>query len=279
MNTKFTIPRTVEAAGKQLAELDGLITARSWQRAAIVYAFVSVADGKGKAPANRDSAISPAEFAALGIAGLRSDNTVRAYRGHWQYAIDQGKAKPVGPGSRVEEPDLPFPPNPDSAAGTSRSWASRPPEQRAKDITEALKDPEVAERVAPSAIAQQAVRPDVARAIARNKPAREAVEDEGIEARAMERPEPWGLDPKAEGRKAGNAMARQLKTDLATGALRNAAGHLAEAIVTREEFGIEHPDQEAEALAKVERYLAAYKGEAEVTDEDRQWLDAMGVTA
>jgi len=84
-------------------------------------------------------------------------------------------------------------------------------------------------------------------------------------------------EPETVGRRGGNKMAREMKTDLATGALRNAAGSLAEAILCKEEFGIEHPDQEAEALSRIERYLAAYKGGGHVSDDDRSWLESIGV--
>jgi hypothetical protein len=141
----FKIPSTVEEAGAKLADLDGLITARSWQRAAIVYAFTHEGRG-GRGTAGNVSEtgqVSMAAFARLGIQGLRRRETVAIYRGHWQYAIDQGKAQPVRPGDRVEQPDLDFPPNPLSAGGTTRSATSLPVEQKRELLTELADDTEV----------------------------------------------------------------------------------------------------------------------------------------
>jgi hypothetical protein len=84
-------------------------------------------------------------------------------------------------------------------------------------------------------------------------------------------------DPEAAGRRVGNKMARQMETDLATGALRSAAGALAEAVLCKEQFGVKHPDQEAEALDRIDRYLSAYKAGGHVSDDDRSWLESIGV--
>jgi hypothetical protein len=46
------------------------------------------------------------EFAELGMAGLRSEQTVRRYRNQWQRAIDAGKALVVRPGDGYEVPEL-----------------------------------------------------------------------------------------------------------------------------------------------------------------------------
>lgn len=123
-----TIPATIEEAQRELVNLDGLITARSWQRAAIVYAFTEKrgSGSHNKVQNLKSEVLSAEQFAGLGINGLASPQTVRAYHGHWQYAIDQGKAQPVEPGDTFVEPTgLKFPPNPDSSSGTSRSMKAR----------------------------------------------------------------------------------------------------------------------------------------------------------
>jgi hypothetical protein len=49
------------------------------------------------------------EFAAHGIAGLRTRKTVAAYWRGWQSAVDAKKAKAVKPGDSIEEPKMPWP--------------------------------------------------------------------------------------------------------------------------------------------------------------------------
>lgn len=114
--------------------------------------------------------------------------------------------------------------------------------------------------------------------------AAELLEDEDVaeevEEMQLSRRGPIGEplpEPKTVGRRVGNTMAREMETDLATGALRSAAGALAEAILCKEEFGVKYPDQEREALDAIDRYLAAYKGGGHVSDDDRSWLESIGV--
>jgi hypothetical protein len=108
--TSISIPVSLPEAQAALTSIDGLITAREWERAAIVYAFTH--DGApGSHWAEKRSEIttlSSRDFAALGISGLRSDQTVRRHRKAWQDAIDQGKAQVAVPGYSVQLPDLPW---------------------------------------------------------------------------------------------------------------------------------------------------------------------------
>jgi hypothetical protein len=97
---KITIPADIDAAVADLNGLGALITAKEWHRAAIVATFVSLADGKGKR--NASSSISPAEFAALGIHGLKSKDTVRRYVQIWETS---GEPIPT-PGQEIEIPDV-----------------------------------------------------------------------------------------------------------------------------------------------------------------------------
>jgi hypothetical protein len=101
---KINIPGTIDEAVASLTGIGALLTAKEWERAAIVAAFVSLSEGKGKR--NVSSDISPVEFAALGIVGLKSKNTVWAYAQAWQEAINQGKAVAAEPGATVALPDL-----------------------------------------------------------------------------------------------------------------------------------------------------------------------------
>lgn len=107
------VPSSIDEAVSELNGLDGLLTASEWHRAAIVYAFTR--DGQGKrtdlgtsSDFTGSSSLNVTEFAALGIAGLKSDQTVRTYRKAWQAAINVGKAAEIGPGDPVEMPNAPW---------------------------------------------------------------------------------------------------------------------------------------------------------------------------
>ena len=95
-----------------LDELHGvgrLLTASDWERAAIVAAFVEpMNNGGDRRSISRRTAtdsLTPNQFAALGIAGLKSDNTVRRYVEAWQ---STGLPRPT-PGEPVALPSEPFP--------------------------------------------------------------------------------------------------------------------------------------------------------------------------
>jgi hypothetical protein len=272
---KFTIPTTVEDAGKQLADLDGLITARSWQRAAIVYAFTEP-PGQGARTSRNSAKLTPSAFAKLGIAGLRNAETVRTYHGHWQYAIDQGKAQPVAPGDVFHEPDLDFPPT-GKSRGRLDLTGSTTATEKAAAIDELLDDADVARQVSPAKLARQASRPDVARAIARNDAAREAVEDEAIEVRATQRIEAPPLDPDRAGRRMERAIARRLDQDAVVEHLRDAYEEAVEALAhfndagTTDEAGVHY------WIARTRHIFDALEGRDEVlTDEDREFLNTIG---
>lgn len=146
--TTIKIP-TAEQLNVALGGLDRLLTAKEWERAAIVYAFTTNED-KGGRPENlsdRGQVSFPASisaFAGLGFAGLLKRQTVAMYRSRWQDAIDQGLASPVSPGDEIELPDVEWPPTRTGTDGDAKV------ESRIQKVTEYLSDPEVRgdERVA-----------------------------------------------------------------------------------------------------------------------------------
>ncbi|ODR23056.1 hypothetical protein [Mycolicibacterium porcinum] len=87
-----------------------LMTARQWERAAIVWAYVAPQQGKRTSAKTSGSRCSIEDFAALGLSGLRSISTVRMYYRTWDAAIRSGHAQPVNPGDTIAEPDLPWEP-------------------------------------------------------------------------------------------------------------------------------------------------------------------------
>lgn len=112
----FQVPKTIDNATADLFNLDGLVTASEWQRAAIVYAFTTT-DATGRGNRSSSGLLSIHAFAELGVAGLRSRESVRRYRNAWQSATDSGWVRPVKPGDRVTLPSQPFPPHAEVAAG------------------------------------------------------------------------------------------------------------------------------------------------------------------
>lgn len=109
---RVVIPRTLEDATDHLDELGGLLTAKKWERAAIVATFVRLAPGRGQEPAherlrNGASTISVEEFSRLGITGLSQPQAVRKYVQAWLDAHDGEYPKA---GSRVFLPTVDFPP-------------------------------------------------------------------------------------------------------------------------------------------------------------------------
>jgi len=92
-----------------LGELEGmsrLLLASDWERSAIVAAFVEEAEfGSNQHQGASSSTLSPQRFAALGIAGLKSKDTVRRYLRAWTSTVG---ARPT-PGEVTELPRIPFP--------------------------------------------------------------------------------------------------------------------------------------------------------------------------
>lgn len=128
--TKITLPATIEEAASALAEIDSLLTAKEWHRAAIVAAFVVISESCAHHAKTSMRRETPLQFAARGLVGLRSKDTVRRYAQAWQSAVDRGKAKAVSPGDTVLLPALDWPPKP-----TSRQSAAEP-EREAQSASE-----------------------------------------------------------------------------------------------------------------------------------------------
>lgn len=90
--------------------LDRLLTAKQWERAAIVFAFTAKGGGHNS---GREKPQPPRmnlrDFAGQGYQGLSTVKTVGRYREAWMTAIDNGWAGPVNPGESVMLPDEQFP--------------------------------------------------------------------------------------------------------------------------------------------------------------------------
>jgi hypothetical protein len=106
------IPASLDDATRQLDGLGRLLQARSWERAAIVFAWTEpgvphLASAERTADARR---LTITAFASLEITGLRTRESVARYRRAWEMAIDDGHAVAVEPGDEVTLPAREWPP-------------------------------------------------------------------------------------------------------------------------------------------------------------------------
>ncbi len=103
------IPKTIEDAQASLGKLGELLTAKEWQRAAIVATFVEPATAGRRAKlAETSQFLSARAFAQLGISGLKSKDTVMHYVESWLAE----RPRPE-PGQTIDLAGLPdWPPNP-----------------------------------------------------------------------------------------------------------------------------------------------------------------------
>lgn len=85
MSSNVRVPNSLDAAVEQLGSIGRVVTARNWERAAILATYVMPDAGSGGRAEARSSAhlVSAREFARKGIHGLRSENTVLRYVNAW----------------------------------------------------------------------------------------------------------------------------------------------------------------------------------------------------
>jgi hypothetical protein len=91
--SKFKVPESAEEAveqlgalGRRVDALNRLLSARKWERAAIIACLVGPERGKGRPPTSLNIETFPystVTLSELGIYGLRSSNTVAHYRNVW----------------------------------------------------------------------------------------------------------------------------------------------------------------------------------------------------
>jgi hypothetical protein len=129
---RVPIPGTIEEATEALVDLDALLRAKGWQRAAIVFAFTEAHerhDNRHTVDVSSDI-YTFTGFAALGIAGLSSKNTVQHYHEAW---IEGGGRKSLKPGEEAVLPSGPFPPQ-------ARNLGSRMPKDVKAFVRKAIED-------------------------------------------------------------------------------------------------------------------------------------------
>lgn len=169
----ITIPATTDELRSSLDGLGKLLTAKQWERAAIVYAWTSddTPQGPRRSVARTShTRLSFREFSELGIAGLRSKDTVALYHRTWR---DNGGDTSIERGSVVAQlPTADWPPTRtgtdghSSADGATRTTRRIIERHGVAAVVEALTEDE---------------RADVVREIARRAPLPEQLDDRAHE--------------------------------------------------------------------------------------------------
>lgn len=134
------IPNTIAEARESLGGIGRLLTAKQWERAAIVYAFTKEVGRGGNHGNDGNPALTIAEFAGHKIVGLSTREQVTAYRAAWQAAIDAGKAEPVQPGDVIEPPAMDWKESFGSPSDQTPAVQERVTRQVLRDRPEAVAD-------------------------------------------------------------------------------------------------------------------------------------------
>jgi hypothetical protein len=164
--TRINIPASIEDATERLTGIESLLTAQRWERAAIVAAFVRLSgsggDRRSAGRSNENGDVwSAADFASLGVAGLRSEPTVRTYVNRW---LEHSQGVYPEPGAAVELPDAEWE---GTRTGTNGHSSTEGMQDTIRQMTETHGAAAVAEAISASA-------PDVA---AQVRPPRTIVDD------------------------------------------------------------------------------------------------------
>jgi hypothetical protein len=141
------VPKTIDGAVKQLAGIGKLVTAKEWERAAIVYAFTCPHDPISKSNLSDKGQVSWSTFASYGIIGLKSQDTVRAYWDNWNYAISKRKAKRIKAGDEIAIPKLDWPPTGHDIGKRNALGPNATVDEKAQLVRELLDTPAVAEEI------------------------------------------------------------------------------------------------------------------------------------
>jgi hypothetical protein len=174
-STTVAIPATIEDAVGALTGIDALLTAKGWERAAIVYAFTYEGRGHFASDGNpSDGRVTITDFAKLGIAGLTTRETVALYRDAW---LEKGDPN-IGAGDTVTLPDSKFPPREDTNFGSRVSPAKAKetvegwtPEAKAEAVKTLLRLDEISDVV----IDELANQPDIVEAAEKRMPGLPAI--------------------------------------------------------------------------------------------------------
>ena len=98
------VPDSLDVVVDSLGKLGEGINAGGWATAAVVYAWTEEGINQYKVPDEKSPSITLSDFADLRIRGLTTRDSVRKYRGRWDFAVGQGWAEPAEIGLPVKLP-------------------------------------------------------------------------------------------------------------------------------------------------------------------------------
>lgn len=156
----IVIPSTLDEVKEHLNGLGKLVTAKEWERAAIVWAWTTrVGSGARTDLARTSQVMSFREFASHGIVGLKSKDTVAAYHDRWQSIVDKyGDEYVVRPGDEIPAVADPWREERSRDESSGESTSNSAPQPSVEDVVAAIRNnPEVAQQVVADADARAAV--------------------------------------------------------------------------------------------------------------------------
>src|SRR5690606_29811775 len=157
------IPSTLDEVKEHLNGLGKLVTAKEWERAAIVWAWThDHVQGQKTCSSCSELNMTESAFAAQGIINLSSRNSVREYRQRWQSIVDElGDAYAVRPGDEIPPVEKPWreeKSRDDGDVDSDESTSDSVPQPSAEAVIAAIRNnPEVAQQVVADADARAAV--------------------------------------------------------------------------------------------------------------------------
>jgi|SRR5690554_1434503 len=156
------IPSTLDEVKEHLNGLGKLVTAKEWERAAIVWAWTERKGQGARTDLSNSGKVGFSEFARLNIYGLRKYDTVAAYHDRWQSIIDElGDEYVVRPGDEIPSVEKPWreeKSRDDGDADSDESTSDSVPQPSAEDVIAAIRDnPEVAQQVVADTDARAAI--------------------------------------------------------------------------------------------------------------------------
>lgn len=153
------IPSTLDEVKEHLNGLGKLVTAKEWERAAIVWAWTREGVNQYKSLVSSYQAMTITDFAKLGIINLTSRNAVRYYRERWQSIVDKyGDEYVVRPGDEIPAVADPWREERSRDESSGESTSNSAPQPSVEDVVAAIRNnPEVAQQVVADADARAAV--------------------------------------------------------------------------------------------------------------------------
>jgi len=268
---RITIPATVEEAVTTLNGLEALLTAKEWQRAAIVAAFIK--PGIRKATGRF---LTTTQFRNLGITGLRTTDTVALYAQRWLDAHDGIHPEP---GAQVALPDIEWPKTRTGTDGYDSEQGAidtltKIAEKHPDALTKAAEQSDVVAEFAADAAEQAApVRTKVVkRATKRNKEHKE---------RIKEKSKP--LQDVADEAKDAYDESDTGYTDPTPQTLARLIRDVHEAEVVWALAGGKSDGDTVSAISELQSAIDSWRqrmigtGPVEITDNDRAWADELGI--